>query len=89
LRGVILFAILCWTVVGFAAPHLPLARQRHVRGAAETAFYLVQEMPIIGRLVAWLLGKGSYMRWQAEYRLDLPDYAAVETGQALYEVMRL
>jgi hypothetical protein len=75
--------------VGFAAPHLPLARQRHVRGAAETAFYLAQEMPIIGRLVAWLLGKGSYMRWQAEYRLDLPDYAAVETGQALYEVMRL
>jgi len=73
----------------FAAPHLPLARQRHLRGAAETAFYLAQGKTVVGRLVAWLLGKGSYLRWEADCRLDLPDYAAVETGQALYEMMLL
>jgi hypothetical protein len=71
----------------FAAPHLPMARQRHLRGAAEIAFYLAQGKPLVGWLAAWLLGKGSWLRWQADYRLNLPDYATVETGQALYEVV--
>lgn len=73
----------------FAMPHRLLARQRHLRGAAEAAFYLAQAVPLAGRLAAWLLGKGSYLRWEADYRLDLPDYATVEMGQALYEVMQL
>jgi hypothetical protein len=73
----------------FAAPRLPLARQRHVRGAAETAFYLSQRVPVIDRLAAWLLGKGSYMRWEADYDLYLPDFDARDTGRALYEVMVL
>lgn len=75
--------------LNFAAPRLPLARQRYLRGAAETAFYLAWGKPVIGRVVAWLLGRGSYLRWQADYRLNLPDYATVETGRALYEVMLL
>jgi len=73
----------------FAAPRSFLARQRHVRGASEFAFYLAQRVPVVGRVAAWLLGKGSYLRWEADYRLSLPDYATVETGQALYEVMVL
>lgn len=73
----------------FAAPHVPLACHRHLRKAAERVFYLAQGLPIAGRVAAWLLGKGSYLRWEADYRLDVPDYAAVETGQALYEVMLL
>jgi hypothetical protein len=73
----------------FAAPHLPLARQCHVRGVAETAFYLLQGIPAIGKLAAWLLGKGSYLRLEADYCLDLPDYDIVKTGRALHEVMLL
>ncbi|MCP4537262.1 MAG: carotenoid 1,2-hydratase [Chloroflexi bacterium] len=73
----------------FAAPRSLLARQRHLRGAAEVAFYLAQRAPGVGRLAAWLLGKGSYLRLEADYRLDLPDHDVVETGQALYEVMLL
>jgi len=73
----------------FAAPHLSLARPHHLRKAAETVFYLAQKTALTGRLAAWLLGKGSYLRWQADYRLDLPGYEVVETGQALYEVMVL
>ena len=73
----------------FAAPHLPLARQRHLRGAAEIVFYLAQGLPVAGRLAAWLLGKGSYLRWEANYRLCLPDHAAIKAGRALYEVMLL
>jgi hypothetical protein len=75
--------------VDFAAPYLSLARHRRLRGAAESAFYLSQGVPVIGRLVAWLLGKGSYMRWDADYCLNLSDYAVSEAGQALYEVMLL
>ncbi len=73
----------------FSAPRSLLARQRHLRGAAEVAFYLAQRVPGLGRMAAWLLGKGSYLRLEADYRLDLPDHAVVETGQALYEVMLL
>ena len=73
----------------FAAPRLPLARQRHLRGAAEFVFYLAQGKPGLGRLAAWLLGKGSYLRWEADYCLEWPDCAILETGRALYEVMQL
>ena len=73
----------------FAAPRLLLARQRHLRRAAEIGFYLTQGKRVVGPLAAWLLGKGSYFRLEADYRLNLPDYDAVETGQALYEVMLL
>lgn len=73
----------------FATPHLPLARQRHLRRAAEIIFYLAQGKPLVGRLAAWLLGKGSYLRWEADYRLCPPDHAAIEAGRALYEVMLL
>jgi len=75
--------------IDFAAPHLPLARQHHLRKAAEIAFYMASGKPGIGRLVARLLGKGSYLRLKANYRLDLPDYAGVEIGEALYEIMLL
>ena len=75
--------------VDFAAPHLFLARYPRVRRAAESAFYMAQGFPVARQIAAWLLGKGSYVRWEADYRLDLPDYGAVETGQALYEMMLL
>lgn len=73
----------------FAAPRLSLACHRHLRRAAENAFYLAQGKPVTGWLAAWLLGKGSYLRWEADYYLYLPDYATVDTGRALYEVMLL
>jgi hypothetical protein len=71
----------------FAAPRLPLARHHYIRRIAEGFLYLAQGKPVFGQMAAWLLGKGSYLRWEADFRLDLPDYAALETGQALYEVM--
>jgi hypothetical protein len=55
----------------------------------EFAFYLAQRVPGLGQVAARLLGKGSYLRLEADYRLDLSDHAVVETGQALYEVMLL
>lgn len=73
----------------FSAPHPLLARQRHLRGMTEFAFYLAQRVPGLGQVAARLLGKGSYLRLEADYRLDLSDHAVVETGQALYEVMLL
>jgi hypothetical protein len=73
----------------FAAPHLPLAGHPHLRRAVEGVCYMALGKPVIGCLAAWLLGKGSYLRWDADYRLDLPDYDVVETGQALYEVVQL
>jgi predicted secreted hydrolase len=73
----------------FPAPHLSLAHHHRLRGAAETVFYLAQKTALTGRLAAWLLGKGSYLRCQADYRLALAGYEAVETGQASYEVMIL
>ncbi len=73
----------------FAAPHLPLAGHRSLRGAAELAFYLSQSVPFAGRLAAWALGKGSYLRLEGDYHLCLPEHNIEETGQALYEVMVL
>ncbi len=73
----------------FAAPRRLLARQRHSRGAAEIAFYLAQAVPGAGRLAAWLLGKGSYVRWEADYHLNLAAWGSVESGRALYEMMLL
>lgn len=74
----------------FAAPHLPLTCHHRLRGAAENVFYLAQGVPVVGRLAAWLLGKGSYLRCEADYRLELSDYDdVVKTGQALYEIMIL
>ena len=72
----------------FAALRLPLTRHFRLQQTTESIFYLAQGIPIVGRLAAWLLGKGSYLRWEAEFRLDLPDYGAEETGRALYEVMQ-
>jgi hypothetical protein len=71
----------------FAAPHLPLAGHRSLRSAAELAFYLSQPVPLAGRLAAWMLGKGSYLRLEGDYHLCLPEHNIEETGQALYEVM--
>lgn len=73
----------------FAAPQVALAHHRHLRGVAEYVFYLAQGLPVARQVAAWLLGKGSYLRWEADYRLYLPDHAAIETGRALYEVMLL
>ncbi len=75
--------------IDFASPHLPLARHRRLRGAAELAFYLAQGIPVANRLATWLLGKGSYLRWESDYHLSLPDYAVEKMGRALYEVMVL
>lgn len=75
--------------LNFAAPRLPLARRRRLRGVAEAAFYLLQDKPVVGWVAAWLLGRGSYLRLQSDYTLSLPDYAIEKTGQALYEVMGL
>jgi len=75
--------------LNFAAPRLPLARHRRLRGAAEAAFYLLQGKPVVGRLATWLLGRGSYLRLQSDYSLSLPDYAIEKTGWALHEVMGL
>ncbi len=71
----------------FAAPHLLLAGHRYLRGAAEIAFYLSQNIPVANRLAAWMLGKGSYLRLESDYQLCLPDYATEKTGRALYEIM--
>jgi hypothetical protein len=73
----------------FAAPRLFLARQRHLRGAAEAVFYLAHGLPVVGKLAAGVLGKGSYLRWEADYHLGLLDHDLMGTGQALYEVMLL
>ena len=73
----------------FAVPRPFLARRRRLRGAAEAVFYLAQSKPLVGRLVARLLGKGSYLRCEADCRLDLPGYANLEMGRALFEVMLL
>ncbi|MBC7251996.1 MAG: hypothetical protein H5T62_17180 [Anaerolineae bacterium] len=73
----------------FAAPRLSLARHRRLRGAAEMAFYLAQRIPFARQPVAWLLGKGSYLRWEADYRLELSGHNVVEGNRALYEVMIL
>jgi len=71
----------------FAAPHLFLARRPRLRGVAEGAFYVGQRLPIIGRVVGQLLGKGSYVRCLADCRLEVADYGIREMGQGLYEVM--
>jgi predicted secreted hydrolase len=75
--------------IDFSVPRWPLTSHPYLWKAADTVFYLTQGKPIVGRLAAWLLGKGSYLRWDADYRLDLSDYAAPEKGQTLYEVMLL
>ena len=72
----------------FAAVRLPLARHFRLQQMAESVFYMTQGIPLVGRLAACLLGKGSYLRWEAEYHLDLPEYSVVETGSTLYEVMQ-
>ena len=73
----------------FAAPRWSLARHRRLRGAAEMAFYLAQRIPFARQPLAWLLGKGSYLRWEADYRLELSGHNVVEGSKALYEVMIL
>jgi hypothetical protein len=72
----------------FAAIRPFLARHFRLQQIAESAFYMSQGIPLVGRLAAWLLGRGTYLRWEAEFHLDLPEYSAVETGRALYEVMQ-
>lgn len=73
----------------FAALRWPLASHPYLRKAADTLFYLTRGKPIVDRLAACLLGKGSYLRWEVDYRFEVPDYAVLETGQALYEAMLL
>jgi hypothetical protein len=75
--------------IDFPAPRLLLARPRALRGAAELAFVLVQGKPFIDRMAAWLLGKGSYLRFEADYRFILPERAVEKVGQTLCEVMLL
>ncbi len=75
--------------LNFAAPRPPLARRCRLRGVAEAAFYLLQDKPVVGRVAARLLGRGSYLRLQSDYTLSLPDYAVAKTGRMLYEVMGL
>ena len=85
--------------LNFAAPYPILGRHRLLRGAAELAFYLAQGKPLVGRLASAALGKGSYLRWEADYRLerslhhdktDAQDALRTEAiGQTLYEMMVL
>jgi hypothetical protein len=71
----------------FAAPRKLFAWPSRLRGATEGVFYLAQKVPVAGRIAAKVLGKGSYLRWVADCRLELPGSDMVETGQGLYEIM--
>ena len=73
----------------FAAPHACLARYPLMRKMGEYAFYLGQNFPFTRNLASWVLGRGSYVRWVADYHLELPDQDVVQAGQGLYEVMFL
>lgn len=84
--------------LNFAAPYPILGRHRYLRGAAELAFYLAQGKPLVGRLASAMLGKGSYLRWEADYclersprhhKVDARDAVRTETttGRTLYEMM--
>jgi len=59
------------------------------RRLGEYAFYLAQNHPPATRIASWLLGKGSYMRWLADYDLELPEYNVSQAGRGMYEVMFL
>ena len=73
----------------FAALHLPLVCHPKLRKAAEMVFYMAQGKPVVGRLAAWLLGKGSYLRWQAQANLKIRTSQETHlTGEAIYEIMQ-
>jgi hypothetical protein len=72
--------------LNFASPPF---RRRWSRQIAEIAFYLLRRRVPFGALVCHLLGKGSYLRVQAEASLSV--YASREsrfTGSAIYEIMQ-
>jgi hypothetical protein len=71
----------------FPSPRLALARRIPTRRAAEIAFGLAYGKPIVDRFVHWLVGKGSYLRWETDYYLALPDEGIAKSGQMLCEVI--
>jgi hypothetical protein len=75
--------------VDFAAPHRFLACDHRLRRVAEYAFYAAQNHALSKWVASWLMGKGSYLRWKADYQLALPECAVVKRGQTLFEMMRL
>lgn len=70
----------------FASPPF---HSRWLRQAAEIAFYLAKDKPLLGALARRLLGKASYLRVQAQARVDfaLPQKMHL-VGEALYEIMQ-
>ena len=83
--------------LSFAAPYPVLGRHPRLRGAAELAFYLAQGKPLVGRGAAKTLGKGSYLRWEADYQIECTLHSGTgnresvartaTSGQTLYEMM--
>lgn len=70
----------------FASPPF---RSRWLRGTAEIAFYLLLGKPILGQLARRLLGKGSYLRLQAQasVRVETPQAIRFD-GDAIFEIMQ-
>lgn len=70
----------------FASPPF---RRRWPRQAAEIAFYLTMDKPLLGMLAHRLLGKGSYLRLQAQASLNVRALRETQlTGDAIYEIMK-
>jgi len=70
----------------FASPPF---RRRWPRQAAEIAFYLAMDKPILGALARRLLGKASYLRLQAQADLTVRERRESNfSGNAIYEIMQ-
>lgn len=71
----------------FAAPPF---RRRWPRQAAEMAFYLAFDKPLLGALARRLLGKASYLRLQAQASLRVHTaQSRLLDGEGIYEIMAL
>lgn len=67
----------------------PPFRSRLPRQLAEAAFYLSAGKPLLGSLSHLLLGKASYLRMEAQARLDVHQPGPIFlTGSAVYEIMQ-
>jgi predicted secreted hydrolase len=84
--GVSLQAGRVMEALDFASPRF---RQKWSRQAAEIAFYLLLDKPILGQLARRLLGKGSYLRLQAQASVLVETPRAIRfDGDALFEIMQ-
>jgi predicted secreted hydrolase len=72
--------------VNFAQPRF---RPTLYRQVSEIAFYLSLGKPVLGPLISRLIGKGAYLRLQAEAGLRIHGNPEANlTGEAIYEIMQ-